>query len=1619
MSQPIPKSHSVYPLYAHLENLKTIVDEQITSVAFLSDKQVEQEAVTCLREIKQIIENLVSTIISQNDSPGVAQVSKEAFIRDSKTILQKIHLLANNDRGSKNGDLAKIEKVFKEKIKLPPREMATWQELRLRNEQKLIKASQEFAAFMGNLKTTFSSERTPIIFISYARPLSERPYEVWIEKFLLHFQEHLQAAGIKAELDRTHSPIGGNAYAFMQSIDLVDFVILIGTESLKDKHYSEETRFVQTELNLARAQKGKVLPMLLSGDLTCSFPEAFLGYTVIGDFLDPNSETQTSYLTALKCLLEIIFKIPVLGDTKKHWDQLWKQFENTHPILAKGLKKTEVEERQKIRKEKQEKKEQQRQADELKSREAASVTRQLTPSISSVSFELSQATPSSSHVALTASRENLYSGPPTLLFHLSEPYEHFIKREIYSQVEEALLPKVNFRDARQLLAIYGLGGIGKSELGRDFANRYKERFSLVYWIDAETLTGLNAAYAELAWELAKGLPDAFTQELKSLIKKEDHEGVRNALFRELENPGRIKHLAGTKPWLLIYDNVEQELALPNRGGCILGTSQDAKVWPDYKQHTIELREFSDEEALIFIKRATEQSDELSMKELIRELGAFPLALGQAVADIVDSKIAIAEYLKEIQEDRNYKLWESDREGTQGHKQSLVKTWKRTLERLKSTSFILEWLNLCAWLNPVAISDQWLEAWLSSQKKLTRARLTDTKRNIVNILRNLGIARFDSTNKSFSLHRLIQDLLQNQQSEKVKEEHFSLAITLLQEQFKPFIDPDVLPSKEEIKIWLAQASWLYNNSLVKPLARQADWLQSAIILAAKLRRDRPSKESSLLKNPNNRTDIAVIKAMQKDPLALRFASNHLKKNKEILLWVIEDDPHAFYFVSDELKNDRSFALALAKSIGQSISDFRRNSPFNWWVNQLICPPLSYISLELKSSKEFILSALEYCEDIIEYAAPELKGDPEIILAAVEKNGELLRFASAELRDDTQIVYSAIESSTYALRYASKRFWNDTQLVQRAVNDRQVVLRAVERTGTALKYASIELRNDRDIVLSAAQKDGTALEYASEELRNDRDIVLAAVQKKGEALKYASAELRNDRDVVLAAVHEEGKALKYASTDLRNDPNIVLSAKTFKFASLELLNDRQFMLAAVQKKGEALKYASAELRKDREIVLAAVQKEGNALKYASPELQNDRGIVLAAVHKNEGALRYASDELRNDREVGLASVHAYGYALDYLSPELRNDRYFMLAAVQKEGNALEYASPELRNDKEFILAAVQSNVKDISIFYEDSCLKYASKALQNDKEFVLKLVQIDWRVFQHVSAELRDDPQMVLAATKKCSFNFRWASNRLLNNKEFVLSGVNIYWGVLKYATRKIQSNIEVVATALGKSLKAFEYVNIPKSDRDYMLALIKMQALGLKFAAEELRKDKEIVLTAVTQNGKALKFASAELQKDKEVVLAAVNQNGKALKFVSAELRKDQEVVLAAVTQNWKAVMFAKDLMSDIFKGEVSKEFTRKIIFILVQNWGSIINYVPELQSDREIVYMAVNQNGWALSYASRKLRNDPEIVLAAVRRHGLALMFASEALRKDKQIVLAAIKQDPRASKYASFESQI
>ena len=92
-------------------------------------------------------------------------------------------------------------------------------------------------------------------------------------------------------------------------------------------------------------------------------------------------------------------------------------------------------------------------------------------------------------------------------------------------------------------AVQGMGGVGKTALAVEYANRFRDLYDGVWWCPAETRAGLMTSLAALGMEL----------EATSLAEADIEKAARAALSR-LAEQGDI--------WLLVYDNVTSPKRLP-------------------------------------------------------------------------------------------------------------------------------------------------------------------------------------------------------------------------------------------------------------------------------------------------------------------------------------------------------------------------------------------------------------------------------------------------------------------------------------------------------------------------------------------------------------------------------------------------------------------------------------------------------------------------------------------------------------------------------------------------------------------------------------------------------------------------------------------------------------------------------------------------------------------------------------------------------------------------------------------------------------------------------------------------------------------------------------------------
>ncbi len=198
----------------------------------------------------------------------------------------------------------------------------------------------------------------------------------------------------------------------------------------------------------------------------------------------------------------------------------------------------------------------------------------------------------------------------------------------------------------QPVAAHGLGGIGKSVLAREYAHRNQESYAGVWWLnaakpeDAAGFDGIETALVDLIAVFYPGL---------------DQTENRPATARKALD--FIAHGGFEKPWLLVYDNVDDARALrdwaPVGNAQVLVTSR-LGGWSK-SVGTIEITEWPLDDAIRYLLHESGRDDltDDDARSIATELGCLPLALSHAAAYLRDCvTVTAADYVDALVEHMN-------------------------------------------------------------------------------------------------------------------------------------------------------------------------------------------------------------------------------------------------------------------------------------------------------------------------------------------------------------------------------------------------------------------------------------------------------------------------------------------------------------------------------------------------------------------------------------------------------------------------------------------------------------------------------------------------------------------------------------------------------------------------------------------------------------------------------------------------------------------------------------------------------------------------------------------------------------------------------------------------------
>jgi tetratricopeptide (TPR) repeat protein len=329
------------------------------------------------------------------------------------------------------------------------------------------------------------------------------------------------------------------------------------------------------------------------------------------------------------------------------------------------------------------------------------------------------------------------------------------REEVLKRLHDAL-SKNGTAALSQPAAISGLGGIGKTQTAVEYAYRHRDEYHYVFWLRAETASGLAADYATIA-ELVN-LPES------------------NQPNQDLKVAAVKRWLQSNSGWLLIFDNaddislVQPYLPMSGKGHIILTTRAQS---PGRLAQKIAIEKMEPDEGTLFLLHRSgilpdnapiEQAaptDCAKALEIVNELDALPLALEQAASYIDQTSCGLEGYLQRYRNQRGTLLKHNP--SNPDYSKTVATSWNLSFQIVEAASpAAADLLRLCAFLAPDAIPEEIITAGAAelgpNLKPLSDPIQLDAA---IQELRKYSLIKRDPSERILSIHRLVQAVLLDQ------------------------------------------------------------------------------------------------------------------------------------------------------------------------------------------------------------------------------------------------------------------------------------------------------------------------------------------------------------------------------------------------------------------------------------------------------------------------------------------------------------------------------------------------------------------------------------------------------------------------------------------------------------------------------------------------------------------------------------------------------------------------------------------------------------------------------------------------------------------------------------------
>jgi tetratricopeptide (TPR) repeat protein len=317
------------------------------------------------------------------------------------------------------------------------------------------------------------------------------------------------------------------------------------------------------------------------------------------------------------------------------------------------------------------------------------------------------------------------------------------------------------------VALFGLGGIGKTQTALEFIYRSQTSYSRIYWISAVTQESLLDGYEKIAQRAQFNI----VQGSKGIAVAEQV----------------LLWLKMSSNWLLVVDNLDDidvlsthnldksnivDKLLPESGPgqhTLITTRNPNADHIPAQALELPLFEESDSVALLSalsgIPVAPQSEEEKVAQQISKELGNLPLAISQAGAYIKQISGSFASYFKHYAQNRSrVNAWFP--KGPRPYSHSVATTWIMSFNEIRKTnSMDAHLFRLLAFLNPDCILLEFLKSGVLGMDDDLERLISDESGFGEALLsfETFSLVKWDRQRHTLQLHRLVQAFVKDEMS----------------------------------------------------------------------------------------------------------------------------------------------------------------------------------------------------------------------------------------------------------------------------------------------------------------------------------------------------------------------------------------------------------------------------------------------------------------------------------------------------------------------------------------------------------------------------------------------------------------------------------------------------------------------------------------------------------------------------------------------------------------------------------------------------------------------------------------------------------------------------------------